>query len=918
APQIVYAPMVQQSSEYSPHEAGLVIPVFQKGDDPIDAINRMMSFLTAVGRQNFVSAGSSRPFTSGPGGVPGKQRVIVCYNYKGKSHMSKQCTKPKRKRDAEWFKDKVLLVQAQANGQVLQEEELEFLADPGTAESSSNQTIVTNNAAYQANDLDAYDSDCDEINSAKIALMANLLHCGSDNLAEYMNESQSNTVQNSTLPALQDDLILSVIEQLKTQVVTCTKINQDNKHVKELNNIVFKRSQSAQTVHMLTKPQVFYNHSTRQALGFQNPCYLKKAQQLKPKLYDGRIIEKSDAVVIPDTEETLMLAVEIRSKMIEKQKDPQMTKKKKNTLSSLESAPTFADFFEINELKAQAQAKDTMILQLKEKIPSIKGDVTERSVKREVEEIETLNIELDHKEKFLVITALKEQLSKLKGKAVLTESVSLNPIDPELLKVDVAPLVPKLHKNMIAHIDYIRHTLDEAATLREIVESERLLSSLNTSLAYAYCDEINSAKIALMANLSHYGSDNLEEVNNPDIRANYLTHQERQVQSTSEQSTILTQSNTEIKFLGTIKFGIDHVAKIMGYEDYQIRNMTISWVYYVEGLGYNLFYVGQFCDLDLEVAFRQHTCFIRNLDGVDLLTEAVATICFTQNRSIIRLRHGKTPYEFLHTTKVIAPIAEVIPQVDADSTGSPSSTTVDQDAPLPSKSLTPTEIQSTVILQDVGNNNLDMEVAHMGNDPLLGVPILENKARLVTRGEESFALVARLEAIWIFLAYAAHKNMVVYQMDVKTAFLNGNLRDEVYVSQPDGFVDSDNPNHVYKLKKALYRLKQAPRAWYDMLSSFLLSQDFSKGSVDPTLFIRRNSNDLLLFKILMMGKISFFLGLQISQNPRGIFINQSKYALESLKKYGFESCDPVDTSMVEKSKLDEDKKGKSVDPLHYR
>nr|GFC30521.1 copia protein [Tanacetum cinerariifolium] len=108
-------------------------------------------------------------------------------------------------------------------------------------------------------------------------------------------------------------------------------------------------------------------------------------------------------------------------------------------------------------------------------------------------------------------------------------------------------------------------------------------------------------------------------------------------------------------------------------------------------------------------------------------------------------------------------------------------------------------------------------------------------------------------------------------MDVKTVFLNGNLREDVYVSQPDGFVDPDNPNHVYKLKKALYGLKQAPRAWYDMLSSFLLSQDFSKGSVDPTLFIMKNGNDLLL--MLMMGKISFFLGLQISQNPRGIFIN---------------------------------------------
>ncbi|GJW71953.1 retrovirus-related pol polyprotein from transposon TNT 1-94 [Tanacetum coccineum] len=139
--------------------------------------------------------------------------------------------------------------------------------------------------------------------------------------------------------------------------------------------------------------------------------------------------------------------------------------------------------------------------------------------------------------------------------------------------------------------------------------------------------------------------------------------------------------------------------------------------------------------------------------------------------------------------------------------------------------------------------------------------ILKNKARLVARGyrqeegidfEESFAPVARLEAIRIFLAFAAHMNMVIYQMDVKTAFLNGNLREEVYVSQPDGFVDPDKPNHVYKLKKALYGLKQAPRAWYDMLSSFLISNDFSKGSVDPTLFILRRQRKLFWYKSMSM------------------------------------------------------------------
>ncbi|GJT98693.1 retrovirus-related pol polyprotein from transposon TNT 1-94 [Tanacetum coccineum] len=168
--------------------------------------------------------------------------------------------------------------------------------------------------------------------------------------------------------------------------------------------------------------------------------------------------------------------------------------------------------------------------------------------------------------------------------------------------------------------------------------------------------------------------------------------------------------------------------------------------------------------------------------------------------------------------------------------------------------------------------------------------------------EESFAPVARLDVIQIFLAYATHMNMIVYQMDVKTTFLNGILREEVYVSQPDGFVDQDNPNHVYKLKKALYGLKHYSHVVRSFVKVSTLSQEFTKGTVDPTLFIRRQGKDILL----------------ISQSPRGIFINQSKYALESLKKYGMESSDPVDTPMVEKSKLDEDTQGKAVDPTHYR
>ncbi|GKD11003.1 retrovirus-related pol polyprotein from transposon TNT 1-94 [Tanacetum coccineum] len=201
-----------------------------------------------------------------------------------------------------------------------------------------------------------------------------------------------------------------------------------------------------------------------------------------------------------------------------------------------------------------------------------------------------------------------------------------------------------------------------------------------------------------------------------------------------------------------------------------------------------------------------------------------------------------------------------------------------------------------------------------------------------------------LEAIRIFLANAASKNMTVYQMDVKTAFLNGELKEEVYVSQPEGFVDLDRPHHVYRLKKALYELKQAPRAWYDTLSKFLLAHGFSKGVVDPTLFIQKTytlhvqiyvddiifastdpkycdrfSNEMSSkFQMSMMGQISFFLGLQISQNPRGIFINQSKYANEILKKFDLHKSDPVDTPMVERTKLDEDLSGIPVDQTQYR
>nr|GFA43264.1 hypothetical protein [Tanacetum cinerariifolium] len=277
-PQVEYALAVHQQSNFSQLDTGLVVPVFQKGDDPIDAINHMMVTIQPIqGRQNSMTAGISRQYTSGPSGTSRKQRVIVCYNCKGEGRMSKQCTKPKRKRDEAWFKDKVLLVQDQANRQVLLEEELEFLADSGIAETQSTQYVVTNNAAYQADDLDAYDSDCDELNSAKIALMANLSHYGSDNLVE--------------------------VEILKEQ-----------------KNVDKALESCAQSLEIDNLKHILFEHlKEKESL---------QQKQIEPKLYDGSVIQKTDAIVIRDSEEPLMLEDESRSKMLQKQKDPIMSEKK--------------------------------------------------------------------------------------------------------------------------------------------------------------------------------------------------------------------------------------------------------------------------------------------------------------------------------------------------------------------------------------------------------------------------------------------------------------------------------------------------------------------------------------------------------------------------------------------------------------
>nr|GEZ36134.1 ribonuclease H-like domain-containing protein [Tanacetum cinerariifolium] len=384
------------------------------------------------------------------------------------------------------------------------------------------------------------------------------------------------------------------------------------------------------------------------------------------------------------------------------------------------------------------------------------------------------------------------------------------------------------------------------------------------------------------------------------------------------------------KFLGTVKFRNDHVAKIMGYGDYKIRNVTILKVYFVEGLGHNLFSIGQFCDSDLKVAFRQHTCFIRNLDGVDLLTgsrgnnlytlslqdmmasspiyllsKASKTKSWLLHRRLSHLNFGainhltrqgmdEAPDFIIKFLKMIQVRLKVLVlRIRTDNETEFLNQTLREyyeEVGISHETSVARSSQQNGVVER--RNRTLIEAARTmliyAQAPLFGVPIPEVTSTQSSSTVSPHPIVQPdhqilqhnskwtkdhpLQNIINQLSKPVSTRLQLYEQALfcyYDAFLTSvePKMEEVYVSHPDGFVDQDNPNHVYKLKKALYGLKQTPHVWYDMLSAFLISQDFSKGLVDLTLFIFRNSNDLLL--------------------------------------------------MLEKSKLDEDKEGKAVDPSHY-
>nr|GEV14268.1 integrase, catalytic region, zinc finger, CCHC-type, peptidase aspartic, catalytic [Tanacetum cinerariifolium] len=491
----------------------------------------------------------------------------------------------------------------------------------------------------------------------------------------YVSESQQAVVQNSNSPAQQDALILFVIEQLKTQVINCTKINLDNKSVNDTLIVGLER----------------YKDLVR---------ILKEGQNVDLKSKEIDNLKQTLSAHLKE-KESFMQTVTLLKNDFQKEESRNIDReialekhiKELNNIVFKRNQSAQTNF--VNSLEPTPSTRPTQV-EVPKELPKVSMAVKQHRVESKTFQ-DKMNKVLNENERDLEQVISKDVVNivvnssvnnayepvhecercgkpktglqkKLKGRSIVDEAVISHPIDPEMLKVDVAPLAPKLQNNRTVHSDYLKHTQEETVTLREIVEHERLLNLLNNSLDYV-------VQIVLW----YLDSD----------CSKYMIRDRSQL------------INFIDKFLGTVKFSNDYVAKITGYGDYQIGNVTILRVYFVDGLGHTLFSVGQLCDSYLEVAFREHTCFIHNLKGVDLLSssqgnklytlslgdmlkssliclfskalktkswlwhrrlshlnfgainylarqEGVATTCFIQNRSIIRLHHSKTPYELLH------------------------------------------------------------------------------------------------------------------------------------------------------------------------------------------------------------------------------------------------------------------------------
>ncbi|GJY06006.1 retrovirus-related pol polyprotein from transposon TNT 1-94 [Tanacetum coccineum] len=434
-PQLEYAPTVNQQPEFPQLDSSLNVLVFQKDDDPIDAISHMMSFLTALftsrypttnnqlrnsskpkkqatindgrvtlqpihGRQTYFVAGTTSTYTPRASGSNlGKQKTIICYNYKGEGHIS-----------SKWFS-------------ILHEEELAFLADPGIAEGQATQIAITHNDAYQVDDLDAYDSDCDELNTAKVALMANLSHNGSDALAE-------------TLMLAEESRSKMLLKQ-KDPIMLEKKVNTTP--------VDYANSMNFAEPTLSSRPTKVEVPKELPKVSMVNTSLKKLKHHLAS--FDVVVKERTTATTITEG----LWGV---SKLIAENEHLKQTYKQ------------LYDSIKPTRIRSKEQCDDLI-----------------NQVNLKYVEISVLNASLQ--EKVLVITTLKDDLRKLKGKSLVDNVVTKHTSDPEMLKIDVEPITPKLLNKRTANSAYIKHTQEEAVVLKDLVEHVKSNYPLDHSLESA-------------------------------------------------------------------------------------------------------------------------------------------------------------------------------------------------------------------------------------------------------------------------------------------------------------------------------------------------------------------------------------------------------------------------------------------------
>nr|GEV56316.1 copia protein [Tanacetum cinerariifolium] len=765
---------------------GFVFLVFSPGDDSIAYLNKEMTFLTAIASSRFPSTNNQLRTSSNTRNQAtiqhGKARVVKCYNYHGEGHMDRQCTKHKQQRNAAWYKEKEMLAEAQEAGQILDEEKLAFLADSRIPAGQA-QTIIPHNAAFQTEDLDTYDYDCNDLSATQAVLMANISNYGSDFISEVPNfETYLNDMDNQT----------------RDPEVITKKISHKPIDYEKLNRLTGDFGKCFTSQQELSAEQAFW-------LRISNPTIESSLPSVR--------------VEVPSELPKVSLVIKSLKKLKFQLAQFDSVVKKRTTTNALTE-----ESFENNDLKAQLKDKDTTICKLKDTIKSLRKNNKKEIFDQDRCDLATINEELENSEhsdsltnklnlksaknedlkariqdKVFVITSLKNDLRKLKGKDTVDNAAQIPSaitVAPGMFKHELEPLAPKLVHNRECHSYYLKHTQEQADILRGIVEQAKAQQPLDNALDFA-CKHAKRISELLV-----YVKDTCPSV--------------------------VKLSETKIQEQPDYK----------DYEvcDYQLGNVIISRVYYVEGLRHNLFSVGQFCDVDREddLLFGSRDTNLYTISLADMLKSSL--ICLLSKASMTKswLWHQRLSH-LNFVQEVTAPRAEVLANShvsisisqDAPSTSIPSSQK-QQHSPIISQGFeespkTPTfhDDPPNESLQDSTSQGSSSNVIqihtpfeYLGrwtkDHPIANVIGFRQEERIDFK--ESFAPVARIEAIRILIANAAHMNMNIDQMDVRTAFLNGELKKEVCVSQPEGFVDHDNPLHVYKLKKALYGLKQAPRA----------------------------------------------------------------------------------------------------------